>query len=85
MTKKEHFEVKKDIEIIDLTPDNIAPGTVVRTYRENLNLTQIQLAKKAGVGSAAYISDIENGRRPVSRNLAKKFSELFGVSVEMFV
>jgi DNA-binding XRE family transcriptional regulator len=43
----------------------IAAGTVVRIYRENLDMSQQQLADKAGIATASYISDIENGRRPV--------------------
>jgi DNA-binding XRE family transcriptional regulator len=62
----------------------ITPGTIVRTYRDNFKLTQQQLAEKVGVNKSSYISDIEHNRRPVSKNLAKKFAELFGVSLEMF-
>jgi len=47
--------VDLDEEIIDITESEwfkavskrITPGSVVRTYRENLNLTQQQLADKA--------------------------------------
>jgi transcriptional regulator with XRE-family HTH domain len=38
---------------------------VLRTYRENLKLTQQQLADKAGVSKASHISDIENGWRQI--------------------
>ncbi len=65
--------------------ETITPGSTVRIYRENLDLTQEQLAQKAGIQRSSYISDIENGRRPVSKKLAKKFAEIFGVSVEMFI
>jgi DNA-binding XRE family transcriptional regulator len=85
--------VDLDDEIIDIAESEwfktiskrITPGAVVRTYRENLNLTQQKLADKAGVHGSSYISDIENGRRPISIALVKKFSEIFGVSPEMFI
>ena len=82
-----------DEEIIDISESEwfrniskkITPGAVVRTYRENSKFTQQQLADKAGVHSASYISDIEHGRRSISKNLLKKFSEIFSVSTELFL
>jgi DNA-binding XRE family transcriptional regulator len=88
---KENVDV--DDEVIDVMESEwfksiskkITPGSVVRTYRENLEMTQQQLAEKSGVGNSSYISDIEHGRRPISKNLAKKFAEIFNVSLEMFI
>jgi DNA-binding XRE family transcriptional regulator len=60
-------------------------GGVVRIYRENFEFSQQQLAEKAGIAKASYISDIENGRRSVSKNMAIKFAQIFNVSVEMFM
>ena len=85
--------VNLDDEIIDINESEWfksmdkkkAPGDTVRIYRENMGLTQQQLAEKAGLRKASYISDIERGRRLVSKNLVKKFSELFGVSPELFL
>ena len=82
-----------DDEVIDVMESEwfkniskkITPGAVVRTYRENLGITQQQLAEKVGIGNSSYISDVEHGRRTVSKNLAKKFSEIFNVSLEMFI
>lgn len=84
--------VNVDGEIVDIMESDwykgiskkITPGDSVRIYRENLELTQQQLAEKAGVHKASYISDIENGRRPISKNLIVKFSEIFNVSPEFF-
>jgi DNA-binding XRE family transcriptional regulator len=85
--------VDVDDEVIDITESDwfkniskkITPGAVVRAYRENLEITQQQLAEKAGFNNSSYISDIEHGRRTISKNLAKKFAEIFNVSLEMFV
>ncbi len=82
-----------DEEIVDISESEwfrniskkITPGAVVRTYRENYKLTQQQLADKAGVHKISYISDIEHGRRSISKNLIKKFSEIFSVSPELFM
>jgi len=60
-------------------------GEVVKIYRENLNLTQEQLGKKLGKFTRQNISDIERGRRSISKEVAKKLSAFFDVSVERFI
>jgi DNA-binding XRE family transcriptional regulator len=49
------------------------PGINLRIRRENVGYTQAQLAKTAGV-AAANISAIENGRRAMGLNVAKKLA-----------
>lgn len=60
------------------------PGKAIRIYRENFRWTQAQLGEKLGV-KASFVSDMENGRRAVSKQMAKTLSKLFGISVERFV
>ena len=60
-------------------------GQVVKIYRENLNVTQEQLGKKLGKFTRQNISDIELGRRSISKKVAKKLSAFFDVSVERFI
>lgn len=38
-------------------------GPAVRQRRDDLEMTQAQLAAKAKLQSAQYVSDLENGRR----------------------
>ena len=61
------------------------PGDIVKIYRENLNLTQEQLGKKLGKFTRQNISDIERGRRSISKEVAKKLSAFFDVSVGRFI
>jgi len=61
------------------------PGDIVKIYRENLNLTQEQLGKKLGKFTKQNISDIERGRRSISKEVAKKLSAFFDVSVGRFI
>lgn len=60
------------------------PGGCIRIYRENLQWTQEELGKKVGV-SKQYVSDWENDRRKVSKEKAKKLSQLFHISVGHFL
>lgn len=64
--------------------NDMTPGTYIRIYRENQNLTQKQLGELVGV-SKAYICDIEKNRRSVSKQLAKQLAGIFSVSVSKFI
>jgi len=59
-------------------------GTYIKIYRENHNLTQEQLGEKIGV-SKSFVCDLEHNRRSTSKEMAKKLSALFNVSVEKFI
>lgn len=61
------------------------PGTTVKIYRQNIKMTQAELGKKLGGLSKQYISDIENGRRNISLDVARKLSVIFKKSVERFL
>ena len=61
------------------------PGEVVKIYRENLGLSQTDLGKMLGKFTRQKISDIENGKRNISKELAKKLSQLFKVPIERFI
>lgn len=60
------------------------PGVYVKVYRQNKSWTQNELGSKVGV-SKAYISDIENNRRAVSKKMASQFAKLFDIDVSRFV
>lgn len=61
------------------------PGKSVYVYRDNAGWTQAELGKKLGEFSRQYISDIEKGRRTISKKLALKLSELFELPLERFL
>lgn len=83
----------KDEELVDITESEwfkemekkSKPGTTVKIYRQNLKLTQKELGEKLGGLSKQYISDIENGRRNISLEVAKKLSTIFQKSIERFI
>ncbi len=75
------FDTKwyKDIKL------SITPGETVKMYRENAGFSQAELGKKLGKFTRHKISDIENGKRNISKEVAKKLSRLFDVSVDRFL
>ncbi len=84
--------VVEDEQLVDISQTDwyrdmskkVRPGDAIRVYRENRKWTQEQLGKKIGV-SKYRVSDLENHRRAVSKQLAKMLAELFQVPVERFI
>ena len=70
--------IKIDKGEINMNNDNVL-GERVRKRREELNLTQEELAKRAGYQSRSSINNIENGR-PASLKVVHKLAEALNVS-----
>ncbi len=68
--------------IEEVFPDAHA-GKIVRGLRVKEDITQEELAKRLGIAQTR-VSEIESGKRPVSRNMAKRLAETFNVSPRMF-
>ena len=60
------------------------PSRTLRFYRKLKGLTQPELAEMLGT-SKQFISNLENDRKPVSRMMAKKLSEIFSVPASRFI
>ena len=60
------------------------PGRALRFYRKLKGMTQTELAKMLGT-TKQFISNLENDRKPISRMMAKKLSEIYNVSVSRFI
>jgi len=59
-------------------------AVVVRASRERAEMTQAGLAKQLGV-SQGYVSDIEHGKRPIGKDMAKRLGKLFSINYRMFL
>ncbi|MCK5579646.1 MAG: helix-turn-helix transcriptional regulator [Candidatus Omnitrophica bacterium] len=85
--------IKDDDDYIDIATtewykkrnQEMTPGLALKTYRQRDKLTQKQLGQKLGKISCKRISDFENNRRSISKEMAKKFASFFGTSVERFL
>lgn len=62
-----------------------SPGTTLRTYRRRDMLSQRELGRLLGGLSVQKISDMENGRRGISKEMAKKLAVVFGTGAEKFL
>jgi DNA-binding XRE family transcriptional regulator len=63
----------------------LTPGTYIKVFRQNNNMTQAELGKALGGLPRQHISNMENGSRPISKRIALKLAKLFDVSVEKFI
>jgi addiction module HigA family antidote len=60
------------------------PGMVLNGFRLKMEMTQNELAEKLGI-SQNRVSDMETGKRPISKRMAERLSELFNVPRKAFL
>jgi DNA-binding XRE family transcriptional regulator len=60
------------------------PGMVLNGFRLKMEMTQNELAEKLGI-SQNRVSDMETGKRPISKRMAEHLSELFAVPRKAFL
>lgn len=59
-------------------------GVLLRSHRNEIRLTQREFGDKLGINQN-HISEMENGKRPIGKAMAKRFSEFFKVDYRMFL
>jgi DNA-binding XRE family transcriptional regulator len=83
--ENEEWVLATETEWYKKTKASMKPGDHLRAYRMSRGLTQPMLGKALGGISKQNISDMENGRRPIGKEVAKKLAEIFNTSVEKFL
>ena len=64
--------------------DEMTPARYLKTYREIAGYSQARLGELVGT-PATRISDYETGQRAISKEMAKKLSEIFKTSPATFI
>jgi len=92
---KQDYDVEvttdEDEEYVNITETDwyngieVAPGEAMRIYRNNFSFSQAELGKRLGGLSRHNISDMENNRRGISKDIAKKLCVVFDVSIDRFI
>ena len=59
-------------------------GVLLRGTRHRENLTQVEMAAKIKV-TQADLSKMENGKRPIGKEIAKRIEKIFGVNYRYFL
>lgn len=60
------------------------PSVALRGARKRENLTQKELANLIGI-SQTHISEMEHGKRPIGREMAKRFARALNVDYRIFL
>lgn len=68
----------------DLTDEYGEPGVLLRGLRYREGLSQIEFAKKLNI-SQTNLSAMENGRRTIGKELAKRIADIFGLDYRIFL
>lgn len=87
----ERYKVNSDDSYIsiddlfnDLTQKSGEPAVLLKGLRYREGLSQIEFAKKLNI-SQTNLSAMENGRRTIGKELAKRIADLFGVDYRVFL
>jgi DNA-binding XRE family transcriptional regulator len=91
--KNLHLLENEDDEYVDvfqtdwykIISSQMTPGKNLKVYRMNRGLTQVKLGELLGGIPKQHISNMENGKRPISLKMAKSLSKIFKASVERFI
>jgi len=67
-----------------LTQKSGEPGVLLKGLRYREGLSQIEFAKKLNV-SQTNLSAMENGRRAIGKELAKRIGDIFGLDYRIFL
>lgn len=57
----------------------------LRSFRYRDDLTQQELADLIGIHYRQHVSEMERGKRSISREMARKLGEVFNVSYKLFL
>lgn len=87
----ERYKVPSDDQYVsigdlfsDLTQKSGEPGILLKGLRYREGLSQIEFAKKLNV-SQTNLSAMENGKRSIGKELAKRIANIFGLDYRIFL
>jgi len=60
-------------------------GEIIITERTKMNLNQLQLAEAIGYKNRRSISQIERGENKITKKMAERLSEFFGIPVDELI
>lgn len=81
--KTEPEQNNETVSLEDIFPD-LHAGSAIRGLRYREGLTQAGLAEKLGV-SRGQISEMENGRHPIGKDMAKQLARAFNTAENVFL
>lgn len=86
----ERYKVDSDTHVSidelfgDLTQKSGEPGTLLRGLRYREGLSQLEFSKKLNI-SQTNLSAMENGKRNIGKEFAKRIADIFGLDYRIFL
>ncbi|MBY0428858.1 MAG: helix-turn-helix transcriptional regulator [Alphaproteobacteria bacterium] len=73
------------IEVLPVLVDSVLrPSVMLRGSRKKNEMTQKDLAKKLGI-LQHHLSEMEHGKRPIGKQMAKKMADVFDADYRLFI
>ncbi len=76
-------DVKDSVAWEELFPD-FDSSVALRGARKREGLTQVELANQIGINQI-HISQMENNKRPIGKEMAKRFAKILNVDYRVFL
>ena len=76
--------IAAEVVLPDLADPVLRPAAILRGSRAKEKMTQKELAKKLGV-LQHHLSEMEHGKRPIGKQMAKKMAAVFNTDYRLFV
>jgi DNA-binding XRE family transcriptional regulator len=73
----------ESFSLAEVFPD-LHPGNAIRGLRLREGLTQKQLAEVLGI-KRNNLSEMENGKRPIGKNMAKRLAQVLRTNYKVFL
>src|SRR4030042_644026 len=81
----DEYELAQNTDWYKKTSAKMTSGYHMKACRMSRGLTQIQMGEALGGISKQNISGMENGRRTIGKEVAKKLAKIFNTSVDKFL
>lgn len=77
-------ELKENVIFADIERKFTKAGVLLKGLRGREGLTQVQFSRKIHV-TQANLSNMENGRRPIEKQIARRIEKTFRVNYRYFL
>ena len=81
---RDHLSVASEKVFAEIEKKFTKAGVLLKGLRGREGLTQVQFAQKIHV-TQANLSNMENGRRPIGKQIAKRIEKIFKVNYRYFL
>jgi antitoxin component HigA of HigAB toxin-antitoxin module len=81
--EEEEIDDDKRYTLEEVFPD-LCPAMILRGFRSSRELSQAELAEKLGI-KQSRLSELESGKRPISRKMAAKLGKIFDMPPKTFI